>query len=208
MILRVLLFLAISLVIFSGCSDEPVQEGTSETDTASIEEEVVGETAPEEAPVEEIEVAVIEAHATVESTNGAYVDAESIDWTNIVTQQAKVLTMSDHSICTILMANFETSEYLKTVDLEPGQSVIYFTLNQPAVSTPVVGTYDLTVSDGEFTGSASIRLAGGITVFVSGSNIVAAELEITGVTADAVTGAFNVEHSRTTMTGEFQAPII
>ncbi len=208
MILRVLLFLAISLVIFSGCSEEPVQDSSSETATVSTDEEVVEETVPEEAPVEEIEVAVIEAHATVESTNGAYPDPESIDWTNIITQQAKVLTFSDHSICTILIANFETTEYLKTVDLEPGQAVVYFTLNQPAVSIPVAGDYDLTIADGEFTGSAALRVTGGVTVSISRSNIVVAELEITGVTSDAVTGAFNVQDTWTTMTGEFQAPII
>lgn len=207
MILRVLLFLAISLVILSGCSGEPAQEVTNETVTPSIEEEVAEEVIPEEAIEEEIEVAVIEAHAAVESTNGAYPDP-AIDWTSIVTQQAKVLTFSDHSVCTILMANFETTEYLKTVDLEEGQAVIYFTLTQPALSVPVAGVYDLTLSDGEFTGSASIRLPGGATLMISTSNIVVAELEITGVTADAVTGAFNVEERWTTMAGEFQAPII
>lgn len=201
--LRVLLFLAISLVILSGCSGEPAQEVTSETVTPSIEEEVV----PEEAIEEEIEIAVIEAHATVESTNGGYPDP-AIDWTSIVTQQAKVLELSHYSICTILIANFETTEYLKTVDLEEGQAVIYFTLTQPTVSIPVAGVYDLTVSDGEFTGSASIRVAGGTTISFSSSNIDVAEVEITGVTADAVTGAFNVQERWTTMTGEFQAPII
>ena len=208
MMLRVLLFLAISLVILSGCSGEPAQEVTSETDTPSIEEELAEEVIPEEAIEEEIEVVIIEAHATVESASRAYSDSESIDWTSIVTQQARVFTYSDYSLSTILIANFETTEYLKTVDLEPGQAVICITLKQPALSIPVAGVYDLTICDGEFTGSASVRIAGGVTVLIATSNIVVGEVEITGVTADAVTGAFDVQDSWTTVTGEFQAPII
>jgi len=208
MVLRVLLFLTIFLVIFSGCSEEPVQDSSSETATVSTDEEVVEETVPEEAPVEEIEVAVIEPHATVESTNGAYSDAEFIDWASILTQQVHVSQLTNRSTCTIYMANFETTEPLRTVDLESGQAVIYFTLSQAASSVPVAGVYDLTVSDGEFTGSASIRLAGGVTVYLSSSNIVAAELEITSATTDAVTGNFNAQDRWTTMTGEFQVPII
>lgn len=208
MILRLLVFLSVCLTVVSGCSGDPAQDVAIESDTPEITEDAIEESIPVEAPVEAVEVALIEAHATVESTNGAYTDAEDIDWTAIVTQQVKVLDFSDHSICTILLANFETTEYLKTVDLEPGQAVIYFTLNQPAEMVPVPGVYDLTVYDGEFTGSASIRVAGGTTVSLSTSTIVAAELEITGVTADAATGSFNAQDRWTSISGEFQAPII
>ena len=195
------------IAIMSGCSNDPAQEVVAESDTPPAEETVIEESIPEEAPVT-VEVPIVDAHVTLESTNGGYTDAEAIDWSTIVTQQAKVLVFSDHSICTILLANFETEEYLKTVDLEPGQAVVYFTLNQSAESVPVAGVYDLTVYDGEFTGSAGIRIAGGVTVMISMSNIITGELEITHVTAEAATGSFAVQDRWTEMSGEFQAPII
>ncbi|MCK5841923.1 MAG: hypothetical protein KAH31_07140 [Candidatus Sabulitectum sp.] len=204
---RILLLAFISIVVISGCSGEPAQEVVAESDTPPAEEVVVEESIPAEAPVE-VEVPVVDAHVTLESTNGGYTDAEAIDWSTIVTQQAKVLVFSDHSICTILLANFETEEYLKTVELEPGQAVVYFTLNQSAESVPVAGAYDLTISDGEFTGSAGIRIAGGVTVMISMSNIITGELEIAHVTAEAATGSFTVQDRWTEMSGEFQAPII
>jgi len=207
MISRILLLSIFSIAIISGCSGDPDQEVVAESDTPPVEEAMIEESVPEEAPVE-VEVPAVDANVTLESTNGAYTDAEAIDWSTIVTQQAKVLVFSDHSICTILLANFETSEYLKDVDLEPGQAVVYFTLNQPAESVPVAGVYDLTVSDMEFTGSASIRVAGGTTVMISTSTIIAAELEIAYVTSEAVTGSFAVQDRWTEMSGEFQAPII
>ncbi len=207
MISKILLLSIFSIAIISGCSGDPDQEVVAESDTPPVEEAMIEESVPEEAPVE-VEVPAVDANVTLESTNGAYTDAEAIDWSTIVTQQAKVLVFSDHSICTILLANFETGEYLKDVDLEPGQAVVYFTLNQPAESVPVAGVYDLTVSDMEFTGSASIRVAGGTTVMISTSTIIAAELEIAYVTSEAVTGSFAVQDRWTEMSGEFQAPII
>lgn len=207
MIPRILLLAFMLIAVISGCSSDPAEEVVPESDTPTAEETVIEESIPEEAPPG-VEVSIVDAHVTLESTNGGYTDAEAIDWSTIVTQQAKVLVFSDRSICTILLANFETGEYLKTVDLEPGQAVIYFTLNQSAESVPVAGVYDLTVSDGEFTGSAGIRLAGGGTVMISISNIIAAELEIAYVTDEAATGSFSVEDSWTAMSGEFQAPII
>ncbi|MCK5036201.1 MAG: hypothetical protein KAS73_09940 [Candidatus Sabulitectum sp.] len=207
MIPRILLLAFMFIAIMSGCSNDPAQEVVAESDTPPAEETVIEESIPEEAPVT-VEVPIVDAHVTLESTNGGYTDAEAIDWSTIVTQQAKVLVFSDHSICTILLANFETEEYLKTVDLEPGQAVVYFTLNQSAESVPVAGVYDLTVYDGEFTGSAGIRIAGGVTVMISMSNIITGELEITHVTAEAATGSFAVQDRWTEMSGEFQAPII
>ena len=207
MIPRILFLLTAFVAIISGCSNDPAQEVVAESDTPPAEETVIEESISEEAPVT-VEVPIVDAHVTLESTNGGYTDAESIDWSSIVTQQAKVLVFSDRSICTILLANFETEEYLKTVDLEPGQAVVYFALNQSAESVPVAGIYDLTVSDGEFTGSAGIRIAGGVTVMISMSNIITGELEIAHVTAEAATGSFAVQDRWTEMSGEFQAPII
>ncbi len=206
MIPRILFLFTAFAVIISGCSNDPAQEVVAESDTAPAEETVIEESIPEEAPPG-VEVSIVDSHVTLESTNGMYTDAEAIDWSTIVTQQARVLVFSDRSICTVLLANFETAEYLKTVDLEPGQAVIYFTLNQPAESVPVAGVYDLTVSSEEFTGSAAIRVAGGGTVMISVANIIEAELEIAYVIAEAA-GSFNVQDSWTEMSGEFQAPII
>jgi len=208
MIPRILFLLTAFAAIISGCSGEPAQEVVAESDTPPAEEVVIEESAPETAPPLGVEVSIVDAHVTLESTNGGYTDAEAIDWSTIVTQQAKVLVFSDHSICTILLANFETEEYLKTVELEPGQAVVYFTLNQSAESVPVAGVYNLTVSDGEFTGSAGIRIAGGVTVMISTSTIIEAELEIAYVTSEAATGSFAVQDRWTEMSGEFQAPII
>lgn len=203
----ILLLAFMSIAIISGCSGEPAQEVVAESDTPHVEEVVVEESVPVEAPAA-VEVSIVDAYVTLESTNGGYTDAEAIDWSTIVTQQAKVVEFSDHSICTVLLANFETEENLKTVELEPGQAVVYFTLNQSAESVPVAGVYDLTVSDGDFTGSAGIRVAGGVTVMISMSNIITGELEITHVSSEAATGSFDVQDSWTAISGEFQAPII
>jgi hypothetical protein len=203
MVTKMLFVLALVAVLFSGCGSEtPGEDAAEAVDNAVAEGEAVEETIPIiEAP--QVEVAVI-----LESTNGAYTAVDPIDWSEILTQQVQFSEFTDNSVCTIFMANFETEENLRTVELQPGQAVLYFVLTQPAGSVPVAGVFDLTAMDVDFGGTVSIRVAGGSTVTLSQPATTVGELEILAVTPESVTGIFNVEERWTTASGAFQAEII
>jgi len=201
---KMLFVLALAAVLFSGCGSETPGEDAAEAVDNVVEEQ--GTAAEETIPV--VETPQVEVAVILESTNGAYTAVDPIDWSEILTQQAHFSEFTDNSVCTIFMANFETEENLRTVELQPGQAVLYFVLTQPAGSVPVAGVYDLTVMDVDFSGTASIRVAGGSTVTLSQSATTAGELEILAVTPESVTGTFNVEERWTSMSGAFEAEIL
>ncbi len=203
MVTRIFFAVAIAAVLFLGCGSEtPGEDAIEAVDSVAVEQDVFME---EPIPVEE--VPQVDVAVTLESTNGAYTAVDTIDWSEILAQQVQFSEFTDNSVCTIFMANFETEENLRTVELQPGQAVVYFTLTQPAADVPMPGVYDITTSGTEFSGTASVRVAGGSTVTLSQSATTVGELEILAVTPDFVTGTFNIEERWTTMSGAFQASV-
>jgi len=197
MVTKIFFVVAITAVLFSGCGSEtPGEDVTEAVDNTAVEETVPTVAAP-----------LVDVAVSLESTNGAYTSADPIDWSEILTQQAQFSEFTDNSVCTIFIANFETEENLRTVELQPGQAVVYFTLSQPVLDVPAVGIYDITTSGAEFSGTASVRVAGGSTVTLSQSATTVGELEILAATPHFVTGTFNIEERWTTMSGAFEAPV-
>lgn len=180
-----------------GCGDEPGQP-------APVTDRDPGE------DVEDVEdvvaVPALEPRVEIESTHGGFANTDPIDWSVIGSQQVHVSKYSNYSSCTIFIANFETDESLRTVTVEPGQGVVYFSLRLPPESDPIVGDYDLT-HDGEFGGTASIRITGGTTVQTSRSSMTVGELEIIEVTDTQVSGTFHVADNWTNLSGAFVATI-
>ncbi|MCK5786095.1 MAG: hypothetical protein KAH54_06020 [Candidatus Sabulitectum sp.] len=203
MIAKVLFVLAISVALISGCGSDTSGENAVEAVDNTVDEQA----AVNNEVVPEAEVSRIEASVTLESTNGAYTAADPIDWSVVGTQQVEVSSFDDTAFY-INIANFETTENLRTVELEPGQAVLKLVVKQPEGEKPMAGVCDLTKVDVEFSGTLSIKITGGTTVSLSQSAMTAGELLIESVTADHVTGSFSVEERWTIASGVFQAEFI
>jgi hypothetical protein len=192
-----LMMAALLVLGISGCGDKPAEQ------VAPVTEDV-----PVEGVEDAVEAGPVDAWVAVESTHGGLAGLEvPIDWSYIGSQQALVSKYANYSVCTVLIANFDTEENLRNVAREPGQAVVRLTLSLPPESDPLVGTYDITQGSGEFTGEVSIMVTGGSTIQTSRSSMTVGEAVVTHVTDTTVSGTFHVVDNWTDMSGAFHAVI-
>lgn len=184
-------------------SEQPAAEETTtsaQTEETEAAEETIAETAGE---------CPAATSVSVESTNGAYADHMPISWDSIGSQSAILSHSTNNTGVFIYIANFETSENLKDVELSDGQAVLQFTLNVVGQGDPVpvsVGSYNVKEWVDNYV-SAGIRLSGGTTVSISTSSVSTGDFEITSVTDTEICGKFNIDEKWTKMSGEFKVPI-
>jgi len=180
-----------ALFLFSGCgaSDEPPNTADPETESPATDNVT---------------------SVSVESTNGAYAEREPISWDTLGSQAAYVNRSTGNAGVSVCIANFETSEDLKTVALGDGQAVIVFSMRVRAEGPAVpiqTGIYDLmSFDDSDLYVAPTIRLSGGSAVQISIHNLTVAEFEITSVTDEEICGKFNIDEKWTKMSGEFRVP--
>ncbi len=204
----VILFAA--LFLFSGCgaSDEPQNTADPEAEApAANTEDPVEEPADEPQPAGDCPAV---SSVSVESTNGAYADREPISWDTLGSQTAYVSRSTGNAGVSVCIANFETSENLKTVALGDGQAVVLFSMRVRAEGPAVpiqTGIYDLmSFDDSDLYVAPTIRLSGGSAVQISIHNLTVAEFEITSITDEEICGKFNIDEKWTKMSGEFRVP--
>ncbi|UNC92326.1 hypothetical protein [Candidatus Contubernalis alkaliaceticus] len=202
-ILIVILTLLLILVSVTGCTKE------DSTESGNLPaEQGNGEVSEKENDEDEGEKEVsksTESWIKVESTNGAYKNAEPLNWNQVGTQNAHVEKYSNYSACFVYIANFETTEVLRDVALEEGQAVAYFVLTLPPESDPEAGSYDYFGASGPYRVSqVTIRLPGGTNINLSPASMTTAEMEVTEVMDSTISGRFNIEEKWTQMSGEFQ----
>jgi len=199
-----------ALFLFSGCgaSDEPPNTADPETESPATDNED-----PAEEPADEPQPAgdcPAVTSVSVESTNGAYAEREPISWDTLGSQAAYVNRSTGNAGVSVCIANFETSEDLKTVALGDGQAVIVFSMRVRAEGPAVpiqTGIYDLmSFDDSDLYVAPTIRLSGGSAVQISIHNLTVAEFEITSVTDEEICGKFNIDEKWTKMSGEFRVP--
>ncbi|MDZ4131927.1 MAG: hypothetical protein U1E11_02210 [Dethiobacteria bacterium] len=200
-----------ALLLVSGCG------GSDEASNAATEAEAEAPDAGTEEPAAEPEADPQPAgdcpaatSVTVESTNGAYADREPISWDTLGSQAAYVNRSTGNVGVSVCIANFETSENLKTVALGNGQAVIVFSMRVRAEGPAVpiqTGIYDLlSFDDSDLYVAPTIRLSGGSTLQISIHNLNEAEFEITSVTDEEICGKFTIDEKWTKMSGEFRVP--
>jgi len=184
-------------------SEQPAAEDTT-TSAQTAETE-----APEETAAETAGECPTETSVSVESTNGAYSDHMPISWDSIGSQSANLSHSTNNTGVFIYIANFETSENLKDVELSDGQAVIQFTLTVTGQGDPVpvsVGSYNVKEWVDNYV-NIGIRLSGGTTVSISNADVSTGDFEITSVTDTEICGNFNIDEKWTKMSGEFKVPI-
>jgi hypothetical protein len=199
-----------ALFLFSGCgsSGEPSSAADTEAEVpAESTENPTEESGAEPQPTGDCPAVT---KVSVESTNGAYADREPISWDTLGSQAAYVSRSTGSAAVSVCIANFETSEDLKTVALGDGQAVIVFSMRVRAEGTAVpiqTGIYDLMSFDNsDLYVAPTIRLSGGSAVQISIHNLNVAEFEITSVTDNEICGKFNIDEKWTKMSGEFRVP--
>lgn len=204
----VIIFAALFLISGCGASGEP-----SNTADAEAEAPAASSENPTEEPKDGSQSAgdcPAVTSVSVESTNGAYSEREPISWGSPGSQAAYVSRSTGSAAVSVCIANFETSENLKTVALGDGQAVILFSMRVRAEGPAVpiqTGIYDLmSFDDSDLYVAPTIRLSGGSAVQISIHNLTVAEFEITAVTDKEICGKFNIDEKWTKMSGEFRVP--
>ena len=165
----VILIAALFLISGCGASDEPPNTADPEAEApAANTEDPAEELADEPQPAG---VCPAVTNVSVESTNGAYADREPISWDTLGSQAAYVSRSTGNAGVSVCIANFETSENLKTVALGDGQAVIVFSMRVRAEGPAVpiqTGIYDLmSFDDSDLYVAPTIRLSDGSAVQIS-----------------------------------------
>lgn len=179
--------------------------------------------APEAVPVAEAPAPEAPAAApagvtkvTVTSTNGAWPKENAPDFA-----APKAIAFKDSSVgiasVTVVLTNYDfapttMAEYRKRTSPEAGQGRIELSLVRQKQVAPgetlefVAGTYDPTKYQGqaEMTGSVRIAVAGGTSLSLSQPT---GTIEVTSLTADSISGRFDVKDKWTQLSGEFHAPL-
>ena len=153
---------------------------------------------------------------TVTSTNGAWPKENAPDFA-----APRAIAFRDSSVgiasVVVVLTNYDfapttMAEYRKRTSPEPGQGRIELGLVRQKPVAPgetlefVAGTYDPTKYQGqaEMTGSVRIAVAGGTTLSFSEPT---GTIEVTSLTADSISGRFDVQDKWTQLSGEFSAPL-
>jgi len=153
---------------------------------------------------------------TVTSTNGAWPKENAPDF-----GAAKAVGFKDSSVgnasVVVAITNYDfapatRAEFSKRASPGPGQGRVELWLVRQKQVAPgeklefVAGMYDPTKSQGqaEMTSSVSIAVTGGTSLSFSQPQ---GTVEVTSVTADSISGKFDVKDKWTQVSGEFSAPL-
>jgi hypothetical protein len=154
--------------------------------------------------------------ATVTSTHGAWPAADAPDFSAL-----KAVAFRDSSIgnasVVVVLTNYDfpaepRPRFSNLPPLEKGQGRIEVWLTRQKAVQPGetlafdAGAYDPTKAQGqaERTGDIRIAVAGGTSLQFSSPS---GTIEVTSVTADAISGTFDVRDKWTHLSGEFHAPL-
>lgn len=149
---------------------------------------------------------------TIASTNGAYESRQPIGWDNIGTQEAYVSRSYGTTSVDIYIANFTTSEGLKSYKPNDGESILHFQLrirgegNEVAIELGEYNLKDYDASDLHVT--PKILLSGGSALQISTHDIASSEFVVTGISDTQICGTFNVDEKWTQMSGTFVVPFV
>ena len=188
---------------------EETTTSAQEEGTEALNETTADTEASEEATAETAGECPDATSVSIESTNGAYSDHMPISWDSIGSQSANLSHSTNNTGVFIYIANFETSENLKDVELSDGQAVLQFTLTVTGQGDPVpvsLGSYNVKEWVDNYV-NIGIRLSGGTTVSISNASVNTGDFEITSVTDTEICGKFNIDEKWTKMSGEFKVPI-
>lgn len=153
---------------------------------------------------------------TVTSTHGAWPKEDVPAWS-----APKAVAFKDSSVgnasVVIAITNYDfapatRAEFTQRKSPEKGQARVELWLIRQKQVAPgetvefVAGMYDPTKAQGqaEMTGEAKIAVAGGTALQFSPPT---GTIEVTSVTADSITGKFDLKDKWTQLTGEFSAPL-
>jgi len=185
-------------------------EQENEETAAAVETTAAVETKAAEAVTEAARDCPSSTSVKVESTNGAYEDRMPINWETIGSQAAYLSNTQNNTGLFIYIANFETSENLKEVDISDGQAMIEFVASIPGEGDPVpvsIGKYNVIEWVDTYV-SANIILSGGSKLQIYTTEVETGDFEITSVTDTEICGKFNIDEKWTKMSGEFKVPIV
>ncbi len=152
----------------------------------------------------------------VTSTHGAWPTADVPDFS-----AAKAVAYKDSSVgnasVVVVLSTYEfpaanRAEFSKRTSPEKGQARIELWLTRQKQVAPgenlefAAGMYDPTKAQGqaEMTSSAEIAITGGTSLTFSQPQ---GTIEVTSVTADSISGKFDVKDKWTQISGEFSAPL-
>lgn len=179
--------------------------------------------APEAAPVAEAPAPAAPAAApagvtkvTVTSTHGAWPKENAPDFS-----AAKAVAFKDSSVgnasVVVVLSTYDIpaanrAEFSKLASPEKGQARMELWLTRQKQVAPgetlefAAGMYDPTKPQGqaEMTSSVSIAVTGGTSLSFSQPQ---GTIEVTSVTADSISGKFDVKDKWTQVSGEFSAPL-
>lgn len=153
---------------------------------------------------------------TVSSTNGGWPKENAPDFAAPRAIAFKDSSVGNASIVVVLtnydFAPTTMAEYRKRTSPEPGQGRIELGLVRQKQVAPgetlefVAGMYDPTKYQGQAEMTASVRIAvtGGTSLSLSQPT---GTVEVTSVTADSISGRFDVKDKWTQLSGEFSAPL-
>ncbi len=154
--------------------------------------------------------------ATVASTNGAYPTADLPDWSAVKAVAFKDSSVGNASVVVVLstyeLPAANRAEFSKLSSPEKGQARLELWLVRQKQVAPgenlelAAGMYDPTKPQGqaEMTSSVAIALPGGSSLSFSQPQ---GTIEVTSVTADSISGKFDVKDKWTRISGEFSAPL-
>ena len=153
---------------------------------------------------------------TVASTNGAWPKENAPDFA-----APRAIAFKDSSVgnasVVVVLTNYDfppttMAEFRKRTSPEPGQGRGELWVVRQKQGAPggtlgfVTGMYDPTKARGqaEMTGSVRIAVAGGTSLSLSEPT---GTIEVTALTADSISGKFDVKDKWTQLSGEFHAPL-
>lgn len=156
------------------------------------------------------------AKVTLSSTHGAWPKEKAPDF-----GAARAIAFKDSSVgnanVVIAITNYDfpaanRAEFSRRTSPEPGQCRIELGLVRQKKVAPgetlefVAGMYDPTKYQGqaEMTGSVRIAVTGGTSLSFSQPQ---GTIEVTSVTADSISGKFDLKDKWTQLSGEFSAPL-
>jgi hypothetical protein len=154
--------------------------------------------------------------ATVASTNGAYPTADLPDWSAVKAVAFKDSSVGNASVVVVLstyeLPAANRAEFSKLSSPEKGQARLELWLVRQKQVAPgenlefAAGMYDPTKPQGqaEMTSSVAIALTGGSSLSFSQPQ---GTIEVTSLTADSISGKFDVKDKWTQVSGEFSAPL-
>jgi hypothetical protein len=179
---------------------------------------------PEAAPVAEAPAPEAPAPAapagvtnvTISSTHGAWPKENAPDFGAPKAIAFRSSSVGNASVV-VAITNYDfapatRAEFNKRTSPEPGQGRIELWLTRQKQVAPgetlefAAGMYDPTKGQGqaEMTGSAKIAVTGGTSLSLSQPT---GTIEVTSVTADSISGKFDVKDKWTQLSGEFSAPL-